>query len=49
MTKCSLSDDNISFVKNKNPEIQEISYLAHSTWNINATEGKVDSYEGLPE
>jgi len=49
MTKCSLSDNNISFVKKtKNPEMREISYLAHSTWNIHATEGKVDSYEGLP-
>lgn len=48
MTKCSLSDGNISFVKKQNPEIQEISYPVHSTWKIHATEGKVNSYEGIP-
>lgn len=31
-----------------NPDIQEISYLAHSTWNIHTIEGQIDSYEALP-
>lgn len=47
MAKNKLSEDNISFIKNKNPEIRYISYLADSTWNIYATDGKVDLYEGF--
>lgn len=47
MTKCRLSDDNLSFIKSKNPENREISYLVDSIWNIHATEEKVDSYEGF--
>lgn len=47
MAKYKLSEGNISFVKNKNPEIRDISYLVDSTWNIHATEGKVDRYEGF--
>lgn len=47
MAKYKLSEDNISFIKNKNPEIRYTSYLADSTWNIYATDGKVDLYEGF--
>lgn len=47
MTKCRLSDDSVSFVKCKNLQNMNISYLVDSTWNIYATEGKVDSYEAF--